>query len=474
MGRGSAEVQVEDRQGTVMRLGFVLAALLASQLALAQTGGSQSAFEAGKLLGQGKNQGAFSGITGGSAQDRIPRYGMSTPEASYFAGGKGETAGPGVGKMQSCASYTPGTDKVANQECEAVNLLARNPNVRPRFNIGQNDPMVQKYKQLRDNAEQAFAQFFPGSAGSQSQCVTRNETRPGQYSTGTCVSAQEVGTQQCTMGRVINIDTDANFQCEQTINAYGTQTCRRRVDVHVTSDVSGTSGRITLATIKPGAYLFTNGTSGGLWAHGINGVEMPVDSSADISGDTLGFTSSTDYPGTKRLLVSHNGCAGGWCSGSFNYQVWRSQQGNWWDLVAGSFSQKIQDASLCPRNFNLTETWYNATGSIAITASCPNASGAVTVSYNRYASYCGNSTSGTATLSAGQSVNVDITSRRRTCLAYISYYGSGSYNYNYWSKHDPSSDAHSWKAIGFSVPVQQDAITFTMTNDCALLESRSK
>jgi len=227
MGRGSAEVQVEDRQGTVMRLGFVLAALLASQLALAQTGGSQSAFEAGKLLGQGKNQGAFSGITGGSAQDRIPRYGMSTPEASYFAGGKGETAGPGVGKMQSCASYIPGTDKVANQECEAVNLLARNPNVRPRFNIGQNDPMVQKYKQLRDNAEQAFAQFFPGGAGSQSQCVTRNETRPGQYSTGTCVSAQEVGTQQCTMGRVINIDTDANFQCEQTINAYETLKCRR-------------------------------------------------------------------------------------------------------------------------------------------------------------------------------------------------------------------------------------------------------
>jgi len=227
MGRGSAEVQVEDRQGTVMRLGFVLAALLASQLALAQTGGSQSAFEAGKLLGQGKNQGAFSGITGGSAQNSIPRYGTSTPEANYFAGGKGETFGPGIGKMQSCATYTPGSDRVANQECEAVNFLARNPNVRPQFNIGQNDPMMQKYRNLRDNAEQAFAQFFPGGRGSSNQCVTRNETIPGQYSTETCVSMQEVGTQQCTIGRVINIDTDANFQCEQTINAYETLKCRR-------------------------------------------------------------------------------------------------------------------------------------------------------------------------------------------------------------------------------------------------------
>ncbi|WP_303783178.1 hypothetical protein [Azovibrio restrictus] len=246
MGRGSAEVQVEDRQGTVMRLGFVLAALLASQLALAQTGGSQSAFEAGKLLGQGKNQGAFSGITGGSAQNSIPRYGTSTPEANYFAGGKGETFGPGIGKMQSCATYTPGSDRVANQECEAVNFLARNPNVRPQFNIGQNDPMMQKYRNLRDNAEQAFAQFFPGGRGSSNQCVTRNETIPGQYSTETCVSMQEVGTQQCTIGRVINIDTDANFQCEQSINSYESLACQKRYTVNLYCDAGILSGGLCL------------------------------------------------------------------------------------------------------------------------------------------------------------------------------------------------------------------------------------
>lgn len=230
-----------------MRFWFVLAALLASQPALAQTGATQSAFEAGKSLGQGKNQGAFSGIAAGSAQDKIPRYGASAPEASYFAGGKGETSSPGIGKMQSCASYTPGSDKIANQECEAVNLLARNPNVRPRFNIGQNDPMMQKYKQLRDNAEQSFAQFFPGGTGSQGQCVTRNETTPGQYSTETCVSAQEVGTDQCTMGRIINIDTDANFQCEQTINAYESLKCRRSAQVSTTLQTTCTPGQTVVA-----------------------------------------------------------------------------------------------------------------------------------------------------------------------------------------------------------------------------------
>jgi hypothetical protein len=31
--------------------------------------------------------------------------------------------------------------------------------------------------------------------------------------------------EQCAMGRLIDIDTDANFQCEQTVNAYETLTC---------------------------------------------------------------------------------------------------------------------------------------------------------------------------------------------------------------------------------------------------------
>lgn len=211
---------------------ILLMASFMSTLAVAQTA-NQSAFESGKSLGQGKNQGMFSGITGTAAQDNIPRYGSSAPEANYFAGGKGETSGPGIGKISSCANYTPGADKVANQECEAVNFLARNPQVRPQFSIGQNDPMIQRARELRANAEQAFAQFFPGGAGSQSQCTTRTETTPGQYTTEICVSAKEVGSQQCTMGRIVNINTNSNFQCEQTLNGYENNTCNRTKVVSV-------------------------------------------------------------------------------------------------------------------------------------------------------------------------------------------------------------------------------------------------
>lgn len=220
-------------------LSFFLVALLLSASTQAQTGGSPSAFEAGKSLAEGKTESMFSGISSGSAQGKIPKYGSNTPEMNYFADGKGDTSGPGVAKINACASYTPGPDKIANQECEAVNFLARNPQVRPQFNISKNDPMIQRAKQLDKNAEQAFAQFFPGGTGGSSQCVTKTETIPGQYSTETCVSSQEIGTQQCTMGRVINIDTDANFQCDQTLSAYETLKCRRGNNVVCTGGGDG-------------------------------------------------------------------------------------------------------------------------------------------------------------------------------------------------------------------------------------------
>lgn len=252
----------------MLRWSLLVMSCFISALAVAQTG-SQSAFESGKTFGEGKNQGIFSGITGGAAQSNIPRYGYSTPEANHFAGGKGETSGPGVGKINSCANYAPGPDKVANQECEAVNFLARNPQVRPQFTIGPNDPLIQKYKQYKSNAEQAFAQFFPGGTGSQSQCVTRNETIPGQYSTETCVSAQEVGTNQCTMGRVINIDTDANFQCKQTINAYETLKCKRGGTVSCTGGGDGCSpdgiGITNVSVSGFGRYLIHPAGGGNYW-----------------------------------------------------------------------------------------------------------------------------------------------------------------------------------------------------------------
>jgi hypothetical protein len=181
------------------------------------------AFQEGKGLGTAATQGVFDSIDSGTVSGKIPAYGTSPAETQYYQGGQGQLTGPGVGKMQGCGSYTPGSDKIANQECEAVNFLARNPQVRPQFNITKNDPMIIGAENARDNAESFFQSL--GGAGSSSQCTTRTETTPAQYATETCSSIGEIGTEQCAMGRLIDIDTDANFQCEQTVNAYETLTC---------------------------------------------------------------------------------------------------------------------------------------------------------------------------------------------------------------------------------------------------------
>lgn len=233
MGERGEEIQIKNRAGTVMRF-WLLVGLLVSQVAIAQTGGNQAVFDSAKAWAGSKNEGIFSGTTSNAANSAIPKYGTNPPESGYFAGGKGQTSGYGAGKIQSCATATPDSDPIKRQECEAVNFLARNPNVRPQFDLSNNS-MFDKAKNIRNNAENIFASLGVGGTGSSTQCVPRTITTPAQYSTDTCSSIREVGEQQCTMGRVINIDTDANFQCEQTVNAYETVKCTKELIVTSTT-----------------------------------------------------------------------------------------------------------------------------------------------------------------------------------------------------------------------------------------------
>jgi hypothetical protein len=105
--------------------------------------------------------------------------------------------------------------------------------------------MVIGARTARNSAESVFqSSGISGGMGSNSQCVTRTETTPAQTTTETCSSIRELTTEQCTMGRIINIDSDANFQCDQTINAYETLKCRR-----------GNSVTVGFGQCTPGAWL---------------------------------------------------------------------------------------------------------------------------------------------------------------------------------------------------------------------------
>jgi len=233
------------------------------------------AFQDGKSLGSSVNQSAFSGINSGAASDKIPGYGTNPSETQFFQGGQGQLSGPGVAKIQNCATATPDPDPIKRQECEAVNFLARNPQIRPQLNITNNDPMILAAKHARNNAESFFQSLgINGGTGSSTLCTTRTETTPAQYTTETCSSFKEVGEQQCTMGRVINIDTDANFQCEQTVKAYQNLTCTRDLVVTSTTEYTcqatgvSTSDKASCDTVCPtqGSYTFFYcPVNGNLW-----------------------------------------------------------------------------------------------------------------------------------------------------------------------------------------------------------------
>lgn len=197
------------------------------------------AFQDGKSLGSSVNQSAFSGINSGAASDKIPGYGTNPSETQFFQGGQGQLSGPGVAKMQYCATATPDSDPIKRQECEAVNFLARNPQARPQFTITRNDPMMLAAEYARDNAEDIMAQFGMNQQGSQSQCTTRTDTTPAVYETATCSVAREFVANQCVYGREVVIDADANYQCDQTVNAYETFKCRRSSSVTCTGGGDG-------------------------------------------------------------------------------------------------------------------------------------------------------------------------------------------------------------------------------------------
>lgn len=220
------DLSQQDRQGDQLKQFAVIA--FTCVLAGVVHADQNSAFQEANAFAGTKTEWMFSGIGSGAVVDKIPGYGTNPVETQFFQGGQGALSGPGVTKMQNCSNYTPWENKIANQECEAVNFLARNPDVRPQFNIGNNDQMVLGAKNARDNAATVFQSLgISGGTGSSAQCTTRTETTPAQYTTETCTTLRTIEGQQCTIGRVVNIDADSNFQCDQTVSAYETLRCRR-------------------------------------------------------------------------------------------------------------------------------------------------------------------------------------------------------------------------------------------------------
>jgi hypothetical protein len=179
------------------------------------------AFQQGQSFASGQTGAAASNVTTGSGQSVIPNFGGNPPEQSYFQGGQGQLFGHGQSKLTGCASGPTASSAYQQQECDAVNFLAKNPENRLRFDVNKNDPLiVGSDSVIRDPSAIA------GSTGSSyANCTTTTDTTPGKYENETCTEYATTDTSNCTVGRIVEVDADSNFQCRRTVNAYETLTC---------------------------------------------------------------------------------------------------------------------------------------------------------------------------------------------------------------------------------------------------------
>ena len=157
-------------------------ALLVLLSPLSKATGLSDAFSSGQALGNAGVASAQGAITAGQGTSVVPNYTGAAPESSYFAGGQGSLFAPATGKVSNCATGPRASTAYGQQDCDAVNFLARNPAVRPQIAVGKNDPLVAGAKSILSNP-----QTFTGNmTGSYSSCSTATVNQPATYDTEVC------------------------------------------------------------------------------------------------------------------------------------------------------------------------------------------------------------------------------------------------------------------------------------------------
>lgn len=117
-----------------------------------------------------------------------PLYNPNQPNSANFNSGM-SLFNQGAAAIDKCKNYQPGPDKVANQECEGVNFLAKNP-IQKQFVIQPNDPALLASKYAVENAKDGST---PGS-----QCVTKTVVvSPAVNSIESCTQARITDSLDC-------------------------------------------------------------------------------------------------------------------------------------------------------------------------------------------------------------------------------------------------------------------------------------
>ncbi|MFL1479912.1 MULTISPECIES: hypothetical protein [Pseudomonas] len=174
----------------------------------------------------------------------VPNYNDNPPQAGQFGGSSLFTVG--AARINTCKTEQPGSDKVKNQECDAVNFLAKNPEERVKVPIGGNDPIFDGIGDIINNAK-------PGVVTE--VCQTKTTTTPNIYETEVCNEFNLSNDKSCTMGQIVEVDAKSNYQCNVTKNAVETLSCDNVLVVQCSTPVDGCdNGGIVPGTTQGDMY----------------------------------------------------------------------------------------------------------------------------------------------------------------------------------------------------------------------------
>jgi hypothetical protein len=159
-----------------------------------------TAYLDGKGYASGTLDSSFGQVSQGNAAS-LPFYGASAPQQSLF--GSASLFGAATGKIGSCVGYTPDPgNPTSNQECSAVNFLAKNPTQRVRFNLDPNtDPSVLAAGGVQNNA-QVLSGVGNGTIGN---CGTTTVTQGGQTSIEVCNQYTDMTQSRCQKNLVVKV-----------------------------------------------------------------------------------------------------------------------------------------------------------------------------------------------------------------------------------------------------------------------------
>lgn len=174
---------------TVRRLAALAVMSTVATSAWAQSTTAE-AFSAGRTFAASGSTAAGAQANASTGSAMVPHYTTTAPESANYGGGKGNLWSAGAQKQVDCQG-AKASSSYAQQECDAVNFLSKNPQQRQKYPVDKNaDPLLSASKNIIAN---------PGSipGGSTQQCRVENVTTPGTFVEETCTQTNTYDTYKC-------------------------------------------------------------------------------------------------------------------------------------------------------------------------------------------------------------------------------------------------------------------------------------